>query len=132
LRRSIQIFAGLSIVAKALIDILSGNGYVAAVVVAVLLPCALLANRFQLSESRNLRAIARFFWSLLAGSAWTVFAMAILLFVAKQIWGAELSTVRLWGRYVMAAVFPLSVALFYWMLLAQERKAGENFLLDVE
>jgi hypothetical protein len=132
LRRSIQIFAALGIVAKAAIDILSGNGYVAAVVVAVLLPCALLANRFQLSESPSLRATARIYWSLLAGFVWTVFAMAVLVLVAKQIWGTELSDARLWGRYVMGAVFILSVVLFYWLFLAQERKVGDNLLVDVE
>ena len=132
MRRSIQIFAALGIVAKAAIDILSGNGYVAAVVVAVLLPCALLANRFQLSESPSLRATARIYWSLLAGFVWTVFAMAVLVLVAKQIWGTELSDARLWGRYVMGAVFILSVVLFYWLFLAQERKVGDNLLVDVE
>ena len=133
MNKSIQIFAALGIVAKAVIDVLSGNGYAMTIATAILLPSALLANRLQLSESKNLRAIARFFWSLLAASVWTVLVMAVLLLGARQIWGQELSGVPMWGRYVvMVAVLLLFVALFYRMFLAQERKGDDNLLLDAE
>jgi hypothetical protein len=128
LRGSIQVFAAFGIVAKAVIDVLSGNGYAMAIAAAIILPSALLANRLQLSESQNLRAIARLFWSLLAGSVWTVLVMAVLLIGARQFWGQELSPVPMWGRYlVMGAVLLLFVALFYGCFSHRSARLATTF-----